>query len=39
VEALAFSWLARQTVHRAPGNLPAATGARGKRILGAIYSA
>jgi anhydro-N-acetylmuramic acid kinase len=39
VEALAFAWLARQTLHRAPGNLPSVTGARGARILGAIYSA
>ncbi|MHB1188529.1 anhydro-N-acetylmuramic acid kinase [Thiobacillus sp.] len=39
VEALAFAWLARQTLHRTPGNLPAVTGARGDRILGAIYPA
>lgn len=39
VEALAFAWLARQTLHREPGNLPAVTGARGERILGAIYPA
>lgn len=39
VEALAFAWLARQTLHHAPGNLPSATGARDKRILGAIYPA
>ncbi len=39
VEALAFAWLARQTLHGAPGNLPAVTGARGERILGAIYPA
>ena len=39
VEALAFAWLARQTLHRAPGNLPAVTGARGERVLGAIYPA
>ena len=39
VEALAFAWLARQTLHQAPGNLPAVTGARGERILGAIYPA
>lgn len=37
VEALAFAWLARQTLHHHPGNLPAVTGARGPRILGAIY--
>lgn len=39
VEALAFAWLARQTLHGAPGNLPAVTGARGERILGAIHPA
>ena len=39
VEALAFAWLARQTLHHAPGNLPSATGARGARVLGAIYPA
>lgn len=39
VEALAFAWLARQALHRVPGNLPSVTGARGSRILGAIYAA
>lgn len=39
MEALAFAWLARQTLQRAPGNLPAVTGAGGERILGAIYPA
>jgi len=39
MEALAFAWLARQTLHHAPGNLPAVTGARGERVLGAIYPA
>jgi anhydro-N-acetylmuramic acid kinase len=37
VEALAFAWLARQALRREPGNLPAVTGARGPRVLGAIY--
>ena len=37
VEALAFAWLARQAVKRKPGNLPAVTGARGPRVLGAMY--
>jgi anhydro-N-acetylmuramic acid kinase len=39
VEALAFAWLARQALKRKPGNLPAVTGARGPRVLGAIYPA
>ena len=39
VEAAAFAWLARQTVHQLPGNLPQVTGAAGPRILGAIYPA
>ncbi|MBT9540850.1 anhydro-N-acetylmuramic acid kinase [Thiobacillus sp.] len=39
MEALAFAWLARQAMHHAPGNLPSVTGARGERILGAIYPA
>ena len=39
VEAAAFAWLARQTLMNLPGNLPAVTGARGSRVLGAIYPA
>jgi anhydro-N-acetylmuramic acid kinase len=39
VEALAFAWLARETMAGRPGNLPAVTGAAGRRILGAIYPA
>ncbi len=39
VEALAFAWLARQAVLGVPGNLPSVTGARGPRVLGAIYPA
>ncbi len=39
VEAVAFAWLAHHCVHNLPGNLPAVTGARGTRILGAIYPA
>jgi anhydro-N-acetylmuramic acid kinase len=37
VEAAAFAWLAHRTLQALPGNLPAVTGARGERILGAIY--
>jgi anhydro-N-acetylmuramic acid kinase len=39
VEAMAFAWLARRTLAREPGNLPEVTGARGARVLGAIYPA
>ncbi len=39
VEAIAFAWLARQTLAGRPANLPAVTGARGERVLGAIYPA
>ena len=39
VEAGAFAWLARQTMHNKTSNLPAATGAHGSRVLGAIYPA
>lgn len=38
VEAAAFAWLARQSILKAPGNLPCVTGADGLRILGAIYA-
>ena len=37
VEAMAFAWLARETLAGRPGNLPAVTGAAGPRVLGAIY--
>lgn len=39
LEAAAFAWLARQRVLGLPGNLPAVTGARGPRVLGALYLA
>ena len=39
VEALAFAWLAQRFVERQPGNLPAVTGARGPRVLGALHPA
>ncbi len=37
VEAAAFAWLAFKTVHRQTSSLPSVTGARGARVLGAIY--
>ena len=39
VEAMAFAWLAHETLAGRPGNLPDVTGARGLRVLGAIYPA
>lgn len=39
VEAAAFAWLARACWQRQPGNRPEVTGARGPRVLGAIYPA
>jgi len=37
VEAMAFAWLAKQTLYRKPGNLPSVTGASIATILGGIY--
>ncbi len=37
VEATAFAWLARSTLRGEPGNLASVTGARGARVLGALY--
>lgn len=37
VEACAFAWLARAFVRRESGSLPSVTGARGARVLGALY--
>ncbi len=37
VEALAFAWLAQQALRAKPASVAAVTGARGARILGAIY--
>jgi anhydro-N-acetylmuramic acid kinase len=37
IEAMAFAWLARQTMSKLPGNIPEVTGASGPRVLGAIY--
>ena len=39
VEAMAFAWLARETLAGRPGNLPAVTGARGPRVLGVVSPA
>jgi anhydro-N-acetylmuramic acid kinase len=39
VEAAAFAWLARKTVLRQTASLKSITGARGARVLGAIYPA
>jgi len=39
VEAMAFAWLARQTLAQLPGNVPAVTGARGPRVLGTVFPA
>ncbi len=39
VEAIAFAWLARQTLNNLPGNIPAVTGAKQAVTLGAIYPA
>ena len=37
VEAAAFAWLAAKTMKRETGSLESVTGARGARVLGAIY--
>ena len=39
VEAAAFAWLAKQCVDRVPLDLQKITGARGSRVLGAVYPA
>jgi anhydro-N-acetylmuramic acid kinase len=39
VEGLAFAWLAREAMAGRAAGLPAVTGARGPRLLGAIYRA
>ncbi|MGN8345048.1 anhydro-N-acetylmuramic acid kinase [Pseudomonas sp. SMV71] len=39
VEAMAFAWLAHCCLEGIPGNRPSVTGARGLRVLGAIYPA
>jgi anhydro-N-acetylmuramic acid kinase len=37
VEAVAFAWLAHRMLQRQAGNLAAVTGARGARVLGALF--
>ncbi len=37
VEAALFAWLAHRYIEGLPGNLTAVTGARGARVLGALY--
>ncbi|MBV8802059.1 MAG: anhydro-N-acetylmuramic acid kinase, partial [Gammaproteobacteria bacterium] len=39
MEAMAFAWLAKQTIDRKPGNIPSVTGAKCPAILGGIYHA
>jgi anhydro-N-acetylmuramic acid kinase len=38
VEAVGFAWLAQTRLENTPGNLPSVTGARGPRVLGAVYA-
>lgn len=37
VEATAFAWLAKQAIDGVAASVPAVTGARGARVLGAVY--
>jgi anhydro-N-acetylmuramic acid kinase len=37
VEAIAFAWLARQTMNHLAGNLTEVTGAKAEVILGGVY--
>lgn len=39
VEAMAFAWLAKQTLEHKVGNLPAVTGAKQASVLGGVYYA
>ncbi|WP_137974848.1 anhydro-N-acetylmuramic acid kinase [Pseudomonas sp. F(2018)] len=39
VEAMAFAWLAHCCLERIPANRPSVSGAKGPRVLGAIYPA
>lgn len=38
LEAAAFAWLAHQTLEGLAGNAPEVTGAKGPRVLGAVYA-
>jgi len=37
VEAVAFAWLAHKALRRETASLASVTGARGARVLGAVY--
>lgn len=37
IEAMAFAWLAHQTYHGKPGNLPSVTGASDTAVLGGVW--
>ncbi len=37
VEAVAFAWMAKQTMEKLTGNLPKVTGAKRKVVLGGVY--
>jgi len=39
IEAVAFAWLARETMSKRPGNLPSVTGAKCAAVLGGVYFA
>jgi len=39
IEAMAFAWLAKQTLNKQPGNIASVTGATHPCILGAVYPA
>lgn len=39
VEAVAFAWLAKQTLEKRPGNIASVTGATSNTILGGVYYA